>query len=241
MITLLKKEVLSFFSSFMGLVSSLVFFVVLGLFLWVFPTEFNILDSGMASLEPLFMLSPWIFLFFIPAITMRMFAEERREGTLELLITKPLTEWSIVLSKFLAAVIIIFVELLVSIVYFVLVQYFLSNHTVDTGGFWGSFIGLLFLGGVYAAIGLFTSSLTDNQIIAFLLAVVVILILYMGFDLMSHLSVLRTIDQVVAYLGIEFHYQSISKGVLDSRDILYFLTMQFVFLYLTVVVLKKRG
>ncbi len=241
MITLLKKEVLSFFSSFMGLVSSLVFFLILGLFLWVFPTEFNMLDSGMATLEPMFQLAPWIFLFFIPAITMRMFAEEKKEGTLELLVTKPLTEWGIVFAKFLAAVVIIFVEMVLSLVYFVVVQYFLSNHAVDTGGFWGSFLGLLFLGAVYAAIGLFTSSLTNNQIIAFLLAVVVILILYMGFDLMSHISVLRSIDQVMAYLGVQFHYQSIRKGVLDSRDIIYFLTVAFLFLYLTVVVLKKRG
>ncbi len=225
----------------MGLVSSLVFFVVMGLFLWVFPTEFNVLDSGMASLEPMFLLAPWIFLFFIPAITMRMFSEEKKEGTLELLVTKPLTEWEIILAKFFAAVIIIFVELLVALVYFIVVQYFLSARVVDTGAFWGSFIGLIFLGSAFASIGLFTSSLTDNQIISFLLAVVVILILYMGFDLMSHISLFRSIDQVLSYIGIEFHYQSISKGVLDSRDIIYFLSVVFIFLYLTVIVVKKRG
>ncbi len=241
MITLLKKEVISFFSSYMGLVSSLVFFVVIGLFLWVFPTEFNILDSGMASLEPLFYLTPWVYMFFIPAVTMRMFAEEKKEGTIEILMTKPLTEWNIVLAKYFAALTIIFVELIITLVYFISVQYFLSSHSVDIGGFWGSFVGLLLLGGVFASVGLFTSSLSSNQIIAFLLSVVVIFILYLGFDLMSHISALGGIDQVLGYLGIQYHYQSISKGVLDSRDILYFLTVAFLFLYLTVGVLKKRG
>ncbi len=240
MIALLKKEIVSFFSSFVGLTASLIFLTVIGVFLWIFPSEFNIPASGLASLDPMFILAPWVFLFFIPAITMRMFAEEKREGTLELLMTKPLTEWQIVLGKFLASVAIIILVLVPLLVYFVVVQYFLSNHNVDTGAFWGGYIGLVFLGAVFASIGLFSSSLSSNQIVAFLLAVVIILFLYLGFDLMSHISFLRGIDQILAYIGIQSHYQSMSKGVIDTRDIIYFLSVIVFFLYFTTLILKYR-
>jgi len=241
MFTLLKKEVLIFFSSLTGLVSSVIFFVILGLFLWFFPSEFNILDSGLASLEPIFLLLPWIFLFLIPAITMRMFSEEKKQGTLELLMTKPLKEKDIVIAKFLAAMVIILVEMLAILFYFILVQFFLSNGAVDTGAFWGSFLGLILLAGVYISIGLFASSLTDNQIVSFLLAVIIILVLYLGFDLMSRIVFFKSISQIFVYLGLSSHYQSISKGVVDSRDIIYFFSVILVFLLFTINLLKKRN
>ena len=241
MFTLLKKEVLIFFSSLTGLVSSVIFFVILGLFLWFFPSEFNILDSGLASLEPIFLLLPWIFLFLIPAITMRMFSEEKKQGTLELLMTKPLKEKDIVIAKFLAAMVIILVEMLAILFYFILVQFFLSNGAVDTGAFWGSFLGLILLASVYISIGLFASSLTDNQIVSFLLAVIIILVLYLGFDLMSRIVFFKSISQIFVYLGLSSHYQSISKGVVDSRDIIYFFSVILVFLLFTINLLKKRN
>ena len=241
MFTLLKKEVLIFFSSLTGLVSSVIFFVILGLFLWFFPSEFNILDSGLASLEPIFLLLPWIFLFLIPAITMRMFSEEKKQGTLELLMTKPLREKDIVIAKFLAAMVIILVEMLAILFYFILVQFFLSNNVIDTGAFLGSFLGLILLAGVYISIGLFASSLTDNQIVSFLLAVIIILVLYLGFDLMSRIVFFKSISQIFVYLGLSSHYQSISKGVVDSRDIIYFFSVILVFLLFTINLLKKRN
>jgi len=241
MFTLLKKEVFIFFSSLTGLVSSVIFFVILGLFLWFFPSEFNILDSGLASLEPIFLFLPWIFLFLIPAITMRMFSEEKKQGTLELLMTKPLREKDIVIAKFLAAMVIILVEMLAILFYFILVQFFLSDGAVDTGAFWGSFLGLILLAGVYISIGLFASSLTDNQIVSFLLAVIIILVLYLGFDLMSRIVFFKSISQIFVYLGLSSHYQSISKGVVDSRDIIYFFSVILVFLLFTINLLKKRN
>ncbi len=241
MIALLKKEVFTFFQNITGYIIIGLFLIVLGLFLWFFPTEFNILQSGLASFEPMFILIPWMFLFFIPAITMKLFAEEKRQGTLELLITKPVSEFQIVLAKYLSALVIIIIAILPTLFYFIIVQYFLSNHSVDTGAFWGSFIGMILLASSFAAVGVYSSSLTDNQVVAFLLAIVILLILYLGFGLLSQLSFLRPVSEFIEYLGMDFHYQSLSKGVLDSRDLVYFLSVDALFILLTVIKLKSRN
>ncbi len=238
--SLFLKEIYQFFRSVTGYIVLGIFLLVLSLFLWLFPTQFNILESGLASFEPMFLLLPWLFLFLIPAITMRMFAEEKKQGTLEFILTKPLSTGQIVWSKYLAALAIILVALLPLVVYFFLVQYNLSAHAVDTGAFWGSFTGIILLAAGFAAIGIFSSSLTSNQVVAFLIAVVLSLFFYLGFSLLGELNFLRPISQIIVYLGINYHYQSLSKGVLDTRDIVYFLSLIAVYIYATVLVLKSR-
>ena len=209
--------------------------------MWVFKGGNNVLESGYASLDSLFTMAPWIFLFLVPAITMRMFAEEKRSGTLELLFTRPVSEWQIVISKFLAAWILVLISIIPTLAYFVSV-YLLGapQGNIDTGGTWGSYIGLLFLGGIYAALGVYSSSLTDNQIVAFILAVMLSFLFYLGFDLLSTVFAQGEFVHLVEKLGIQFHYLSISRGVLDSRDLIYFAAVIFIFLYATRYVLLSR-
>ncbi len=240
MLALLNKELYQFFRSITGYVVLGIFLIILSLFLWLFPTQFNIINSGLADFEPMFLLMPWLFLFLVPAITMRSIAEEKKQGTLEFLMTKPLGSFNIVLAKYLAALVIILIAMVSTLVYFVLVQYFLSQHLVDTGAFWGSFVGTFLLASSFAAIGIFSSSITSNQIIAFLIAVLLSLVMYIGFSLLSQLSFLTSISQIISYLGIDYHFQSISKGVIDSRDIIYFLSLIAIFLYATVLVLNNK-
>jgi ABC-2 type transport system permease protein len=234
MFALLRKEISSFLSSIIGYSVITVFLLAMGLFLWVFPGNFNILDAGFASLETLFILAPWVFMFLIPAITMRSFAEEQRTGTIELLLTRPLSEWQIILAKYLAGFLLVIIALLPTLVYYFSLQS-IGNPTgnVDSGGTWGSYIGLLFLGGSFVAIGLFSSSLTDNQIVSFILAFFLCFFCYAGFDSIGRLDALKSIDTIVLNLGINEHYSSMSRGVVDSRDLLYFLSFTLVFLALT--------
>jgi len=237
---LFLKEIRSFFTSIIGIVVISVFLLTMGLFVWLLPSQFNVIQNGYASLESVFYIAPWVLLLLIPAVTMRLFAEEKRLGTLETLLTKPINDFQIVLAKYLAALVIVVVALLPILVYYVSVQYFLSDRAMDTGGFWGSFIGLLFLASVYVAIGLFSSSLTSGQIVAFIVAVFLTMLFYIGFDLLSEMNFWGGFAQVCSYLSLDNHYASMSRGVLDSRDIVYFLSLDFIFIYLTSFVLKTR-
>mgnify|MGYP006280919015 FL=1 len=241
MFSLLKKEINTFFSSITGYLVIIVFLLLNSAFMWVFKGGNNVLESGYASLDSLFTMAPWIFLFLVPAITMRMFAEEKRSGTLELLFTRPVSAWKIVISKFLAAWILVLISIIPTLAYFVSV-YLLGapQGNIDTGGTWGSYIGLLFLGGIYAALGVYSSSLTDNQIVAFILAVMLSFLFYLGFDLLSTVFAQGEFVHLVEKLGIQFHYLSISRGVLDSRDLIYFAAVIFIFLYATRYVLLSR-
>lgn len=241
MLSLLKKEVRGFFSSLTGYIVILLFLMITSLFLWVFPGEMNIMDAGYATLEPLFFIAPWVFLFLVPAITMRMFAEERKAGTLDLLLTRPLTEMQIILAKYLSSVILVLLALIPTFIFYISV-YFLGNPhgNLDTGGTWGSYIGLFFLAAVYASIGLFASSFTENQIIAFLISVVLCFLLYTGFDLISGLPAFHRIESIVIYLGISDHYKSLSRGVIDTTDIIYYLGIIGLFLLFTRTVLESR-
>ncbi len=241
MLSLLKKEIRGFVSSLSGYVVIFIFLLVTSLFLWVFPGDMNIPDSGYATLDPLFFIAPWVFLFLAPAVTMRMFAEEKRTGTLELLLTRPLTSMQIVWAKYLAAVLLVLLILIPSLVYYLSV-YLLGNPpgNIDTGGTWGSYIGLFFLAAIYAAIGLFASSLTENQIIAFLLAVVISFLLYSGFDMLSGLPVFKNAESFILYLGISEHYKSLSRGVIDTADVTYYLGVIALFLVLTKTSLDSR-
>lgn len=234
MYSLLKKEITSFFGSLTGYVVVFVFLLTTSLFLWVFPGNFNIPEGGYASLDGLFELAPWVYLFLIPAITMRLFAEEKRLGTMEVLLTRPISVFRIVLAKYLAGLLLVTLSLLPTLVYFYSV-YALGNPagSIDTGGTWGSYIGLFFLAAIYVAIGVFASSLTDNQIFSFILAMGLSFLAYLGFDFAGSMQNSASVQQLFANLGINEHYNSISRGVVDSRDLVYFLVTILLFLYLT--------
>jgi ABC-2 type transport system permease protein len=241
MLTLYLKEVRNFFSSLMGYIVIAVFTIACSCFMWVFPGELNILDAGYASMDTFFMMAPWVFLFLVPAITMRMFAEEYKSGTIELLLTRPLTEMQVILAKYLASVSLVLISLLPALISFFSV-YILGNPpgNLDTGGTWGAFIGLFFLASVYAAAGLFCSSLTDNQIIGFLIALAVSFFIYIGFESISTLFGTPEMEQLIRYFGINEHYKSMSRGVIDSRDLIYFLGVIALFVLGTRMSLERR-
>lgn len=239
--SLLLKEIRTFFNSITGYLVICVFLLLNGVFLWLFPGSFNLLDGGYANIDGLFMLGPWVFTFLIPAITMRMFADEKRGGTMELLLTKPITDLQIVLAKFIAGFILVLFSLLPTLIYFYSI-YQLGNPvgSIDTGGTMGSYIGLLFLGASYVSIGVFASSLTDNQIISFILATVLSFFIYFGFDQIAGFDIFGAADLFILNLGINEHYTSMSRGVIDSRDVLYFLSLITIFTMATRLVIQSR-
>ncbi len=241
MIPLVRKEINSFLSSITGYVVIIVFLAANSLFMWVFPGELNILDSGYATLDTLFMIAPWVFLFLVPAVTMKMFAEEKKSGTLELLLTWPVSDMQIILAKFLSGVILVLFSLLPALIYVFTVHH-LGNPpgNLDYGGTWGSFAGLFFLASAYVAIGIFASSITANQIVAFITAVIISFFFYIGFDSVAALPLFANIEEFVVYLGINEHYRSMSRGVIDTRDVVYFLSLITVFLLFTRTVLQSR-
>lgn len=239
--SLLIKEISQFFSSLTGYIVVIVFLLINGLFLWVFPGEMNILDGGYASLETLFTIAPWVFLFLIPAITMRSFADEKKSGNLDLLLTRPLTELQIVLAKYVSAVLVAVIALLPTLFFFyTIIILHQSDIPVDAGATWGSYIGLILLAAIYSAIGIFASSLTDNSIISFILAVLLCFFLYIGFSSIGNLSTEGVTGNFIINLGIDEHYKSMRRGVIDSRDLIYFISVIVVFIYLTRLKLTSR-
>lgn len=238
--TLFKKEITGFFSSLTGYVVIVVFLLANSSFIWLFRSPLNLLENGYATLDSLFTLAPWIFLFLVPAITMRTISDEKRMGTLDLLYTRPVNEIQIILAKFLASWALLFFSLIPTLVYFWSVSKLGSPQgNIDMGGTWGSYAGLLFLGGIYAAIGIFASSWTENQIVAFILAVVLSFLMYKGFGFLGNSAGSGKAAFLISRAGIEFHYNSMSRGVLDSRDILYFLLVMGLFLAGTRTVLQS--
>jgi ABC-2 type transport system permease protein len=214
--------------------------VIIGLFTWIFA-DGNVLSQGYANLDVLFFMAPWIFIFLISAITMRSFSEEIKQGTFEILSTKPITDLQIVLGKYLAAVVLVAFAILPTLLYFYSIyQLGLPKGNIDVGATWGSYIGLLLLGASYAAIGIFSSAVTPNQIVAFILGMFLCFFFYVGFQQLSNLSLFGGLDSFVQSLGIQFHYDSISRGVVDTRDLVYFGSLISVFLGLTLVVLGSR-
>lgn len=244
MIALLKKELSSFLSSLIGYIVISVFLTAIGLFMWVFPSsagQFNVLDAGYANIDTLFIVAPWVFMFLVPAVTMRSFSEEKRTGTIELLLTRPLTDWQIIFAKYFAGFLLVVFSLLPTLVYFFSVHA-LGNPpgNIDTGGMWGSYLGLLFLAAGFVAIGIFASSVTDSQIIAFILAVFFCFFCYIGFESISSLDLFGSADAFILKLGINEHYISMSRGVIDTRDVIYFASLAGVFLILTKTVMESR-
>jgi len=235
------KELNSFFSSIVGYVAILVFLVACGLFLWVLP-EYSILDYGYATLDKFFDIAPMLLLLLIPAITMRSFADEFKGGTIEWLSTKPLTDLDIILGKYFASLVLVVFALLPTFIYKYTIGNLAVAHThLDTGGIAGSYIGLFFLAATFTAIGTFCSSLTSNQIVSFLIALFACFILYSGFEALSNIPAFAGgLDYYLSMIGMSFHYASVSRGVVDLRDMVYFLSIITLFITLTRFSLNSR-
>ena len=240
MISIAKKEFYQFFSSLTGYITIILFLLVNAIYLFVLKDS-NIFDFGYATLSAFFDLAPWVFIFLIPALGMRSFADEFKSGTFETLKTSPLTKWQIVGGKYAAILAVILIALIPTFLYVITIHSLSSSGGIDSGAVTGSYIGLFFLASVFAAITLWCSSLTANAVIAFLLSAFACIVLYFGFNAISKLPVFTgNADYYIEMIGIDFHYQSISRGVLDTRDIVYFLSVIFLFLFSTQKILIKK-
>ena len=240
MFQIFNKEINSYLNSLIAYVVIVVFLTGVGLLMWLFP-DTSVLDYGFAEMSTLFSLGPYVFMFLIPAITMRSFAEEKKAGTMELLLTQPVTDLQLIIGKFLAAWVIVLFALVPTLIYYFSV-YQLGNPVgnLDSAGIFGSYIGLLLLGGVFTSIGIFASSLTENQVIAFILAVFLCFFLYTGFSSIAGLGMWGKAGYFVSQLGILYHYDAMSRGLIDSRNLVYFLTVIVLMILLTQLVLNSR-
>ncbi len=240
MLSICKKELQQFFSNLTGYIAIILFLLVNGLFLFVLKDS-NIFDFGYASLDKFFELAPWVLIFLVPAITMRSISEEIKTGTFEILRTKPITCWQIVLGKYFSILLVMLIVIIPTFIYIFTIKNLSASGTIDTGGIAGSYIGLFLLAAVFAAISLCCSSITGNAVVAFLLSAFVCLVLYFGFHAVSKLTAFQgRADYYIEMLGIDFHYRSMSRGLIDSRDVIYFLSIIFLFLLITVQNLQKR-
>jgi ABC-2 type transport system permease protein len=212
--------------------------------MWIIPSDSggsNILDNGFANIDPLFFIAPWVYLFLIPAITMRSFSEEKKTGTIELLLTRPLTDFQIVVAKYLAGFTLVMVSLLPTLIYYYSIHVLgYPKGNIDTGGMWGSYIGLLFLGAGFVAIGIFASAIAENQVIAFIIALLLCFFCYIGFEFIAQSALFGKYDALFKSLGISDHYASMSRGVIDTRDAIYFISLITIFNLLTKLVLQSR-
>ncbi len=235
-----KRELFSFLNSLMAYITIGVFLLACALFLWFFP-DTSILDYGYAEMNSFFNLVPFLFIFLVPAISMRSFAEERKEGTYVLLATRPLSDWQIIFAKYFACVALVLFALLPTLVYYYSIyQLGMPKGNIDNGAVVGSYIGLFLLGSAFVAIGIFASSLTKNQVIAFVLAVFLCFFAFSGLESVSKIFELDDLGTVLINLGIAEHYQSLSRGVLDTRDLVYFISFIALFLGLTKWVIGGR-
>ena len=240
MFVIIQKEVRSFLSSFIAYVVMLVFLIATGLFTWVLP-DVNVFDMGYANLDTLFNMAPWLFIFLISAITMKSFSEEKKSGTIEIITTRPLTDMQIILGKYFAGLILVLFTIIPTLVYFyTIVQLGAPKGNADTGAILGSYLGLFFLSSCFVAIGLFASVISDNQIVSFIVSMFLCYLFFNLFDLIADFKLLGSLDSLVSSLGINAHYLSISRGVLDSRDLLYFIGFDVVFLYACKLVFGTR-
>ena len=241
MLTLFQKELTGYFSTLSGYIVIIIFLLSTSLFIWVFPGALNIPETGYAHLMPLFTIAPWVFLFLAPAVTMRFFSEEKKSGTLDLLLTKPISDFKIVFAKFMAGVAIVILSLLPTLIYYYSVSQISSPPgNIDHGATIGSYIGLFFLAAIYVAIGVFSSSLAQNQIIAFLISLTISFFLFVGFEALGTIAGNSEAGFFLRQMGIEEHYRSISRGVIDLRDIIYFISVATFFILLTKTKLQSR-
>ena len=238
MIQVFKREFNGFLSSLIAYMVIGVFLTGMGLLIWVFP-ETSVLDYGFADLDTLFSMAPYVFIFLIPAITMKSFAEEKKMGPIELLLPKPLSDTDVVLGKFLASFVLVLVALLPTVIYYFSVSR-LGNPAgnIDTAAVIGSYIGLTLLAAIFCSIGILASSLTSNQIVAFILAAFFCFIFYTGFDSLSSFAGSNAL--LIKQFGILFHYESLSKGLIDSRDVIYAFTLTGIFVLSTIIIVRSR-
>lgn len=235
-----KKELQQFFSNLSGYIAIILFLLMNGLFLFVLKDS-NIFDYGYATLDKFFELAPWILIFLVPAITMRALADEFKTGTFELLQTRPLTRWQIVNGKYLSVLIVLIFVIIPTLVYVLCIKSLSATGNIDGGGIAGSYIGLFLLAATFASIGLCSSSFTSNAVVAFLITAFICLICYFGCNALSKLPVFQGhLDYYIEMVGIDFHYRSMSRGLLDSRDVIYFFSLIALFLFITVKNLRKR-
>ncbi|MBC7381978.1 MAG: gliding motility-associated ABC transporter permease subunit GldF [Bacteroidia bacterium] len=240
MIVIYLKEIRSFLSSLIAYMVMLVFLLATGLFTWVLP-DYNVFDYGYANLETLFSMAPWLFIFLISAITMKSFSEEKKNGTIEIITTKPISDLQIILGKYFAGVTLVLFTLIPTLLYYYTIYQLGSpKGNLDSGAILGSYVGLFFLSSCFIAVGIFSSSISDNQIISFIVSMFLCFLFYNLFDLISDFKLLGSFDSIVAGFGINAHYQSISRGVIDSRDLLYFIGFDIVFIYATKTVFGSR-
>jgi ABC-2 type transport system permease protein len=236
-----KKEILSFFTNPVGYLIISLFILLNGLFLWVFKGDFNVFDYGFANLSLFFLLTPWVFLFIIPAITMKSFSEEKKTGTLELLMIKPIGKYQLVGGKFLGAFFLVILALIPTLFYVLTISNLgISNGNYDTGLVIGSYIGLTFLVMSYTAIGIFSSTLTSNQIVAFILALVMSFIFYYGFEALSTIFDGNALQFYLNNLGMKSHFEGIALGVIKIQDVVYFLSITLLFLFLSKIQLQEH-
>jgi ABC-2 type transport system permease protein len=240
MLSLYLKELRSFLSSIIGYVFILIYLIASGLFHWILSYNTNLLEGAEADLIPFFNLSPVILLILIPAITMRSIAEERRTGTIELLFTKPISDLGIILAKYFAGVTLMIIAIIPTIVYF-FSMYYMGKPIgiIDLGASLTSYLGLILLGSVFVSIGIFASSLTSSQIVSFILAMFLCWFIYDGLELLGSFSQVGNSDAIIRYFGISSHYNSIKKGLVDTSDIVYFISVIFLFLYASLTSVKS--
>ena len=238
--SIFKKELNQFFSNLTGYIAIILFLLINGVFLFILPDS-SLFEFGYASLDKFFELAPWIFMFLVPAITMRSLSDEFKAGTFEILKTKPLSSWQIVLGKYFSILVVLLLAILPTIMYIITIKALSAQGGIDSGGILGSYTGLFLLAAVFAAICLCCSGFTNNAVVAFLISTFSCLILYFGFNALSKLPFFANrLDYYIEMLGIDFHYRSISRGVLDSRDLVYFISVIFIFLLTTVKNLYKK-
>ena len=235
------KEWRQFFSSLTGYIAIIIFLLIIGLFLFVFP-DTAILDFGYASLDNFFSIAPFILLFLIPTITMRSIADEYKVGTFEIIKTLPVTPGKIVWGKYFGCLLIVIIALFPTLIYSISIQYLSARGGIDIGAVTGSYMGLFMLAGVFTAVGICTSSFTNNTIVAFIVAAFICFILFSGFNAISKIPGLGAlgIDYYIEMLGIDFHYKSISRGIIDSRDLIYFAVTTILFILITQKQIEKR-
>jgi ABC-2 type transport system permease protein len=239
MIAILKKEIDVFFSTPIGYLVIAVFLLVNGLFLWVFNGDYNVLNAGFADLNNFFFLTPWFFIFMIPAITMRTFSDEIRSGTIEILKTSPVSNWEIILGKYFGSLILIVLALIPTVAYaYTIFELAANKGGIDFASIVGSYVGLLFLAGGFTAIGLLASVLSSNQIVAFILGVSLSFLMYYGFEALAEMNLIQAFS--VENLGMSARYRGMGRGVIDTRDVIYFISLAFFFLYLTKIKFDQK-
>lgn len=239
MLAILKKELNLFFATPIGYMVIAIFLLINGLFLWVFNGDYNFLNAGFADLNGFFFITPWFFIFMIPAITMRTFSDEIRLGTIEIIKTKPISSWEVIIGKYLGSLTLIIIALIPTLTYvYTVYQLAATPDNIDFGSIMGSYVGLLFLASSITSIGMFTSTLSNNQIVAFLLGVTLSFFAFYGFEAMD--GIIKSKDYDIKNLGLYARFVNISRGVVDTKDLIYFLSVTFFFLFITKINFDKE-